>query len=387
MATSIAPQKLAGIRADLNLQVLDQSEAIDLCLTAVVMNDHVALVGPQGEGKTFLAERLAHYIPGDLFYHLLSRFSAPDEVLGHHSLAKLQQDIYERRTVGRAPEAELVVLDEVFKANSPMLNSLLGMMNERVVDGIPCKLRTLVGLSNEWPRSIDSLDRSGDDESLLPLWDRFVLRLEIQQPQADSTFKAIIRNSLPGPSAPVLSAADLTELEDKCVKLHENISDGIINALLDIRSRLVINGVHVSSRRWYKASKALAGYAVVCGDDAIKFAHLKVLRHVLWGTPEQREAVADAVMQSGAPETAVALNIEAEIEDTLATFSNLPRSSADRPNVMHDLIKTVNANIKELERLDRDPKTVDHDEVRRVIARLKEVRAEMMAEMHAALSL
>lgn len=379
--------KLAGIRADLALQVLDQQEAIDLCLVAMVMADHVALVGPQGEGKTYLAERLSYYMPGSLYYHLLTRFTVPDEVLGHPSLMKLQQDVYERRTTGKAPEAELVVLDEVFKANSPMLNSLLGMMNERVVDGKRCKLRTLVGLSNEWPRAIDTLDRRGDDESLLPLWDRFVLRLEITQPQGDDVFRAIVRNHLPQPSVAPLTIADIKAIDIECAKFHANLPESIISSLLDIRAKLATKGISVSSRRWHKASKALAAYAIVCGDDAVKHKHLKVLRHVLWQTPSQRETIEDAVMQSGAPETAVALSMEAEAQSALKTFRGLPKSSTDRPIQLQDLIRELNVGVRSLAQLRIDPKTVDHAEIERVELVLSKMSKMLLAEMHEELSL
>jgi len=379
--------KLTAIRGDLRLQVLDQDEAIDLVLTAVAMNDHIALVGPQGEAKTLLAQRVAQYLPGSYYYHLLTRFSTPDEVLGHYSLAKLQQDIYERRTDDKAPEAELVVLDEVFKANSPMLNSLLGLMNERVVDGIDCKLRTLVGLSNEWPRAIDSLNRVGDDESLLPLWDRFVMRIEIKQPQSDDTFRAVMRNQLPTPSASPLTDKDLDIITEEVNRLHRTLPKAIVDALLEVKAELMTKGIQVSTRRWYKASRVLCAYAVVLGDNVVKFQHLKVLRHVLWQVASQRAAVEDAVMQSGAPETQVALSIEAACAKAVEAFRKMDKSNTDRPLQRHDLMKNLKANATELQRILDDKKTVDREEVERVRTSVISWYAELMDEMNLELSL
>ncbi len=117
------------------------------------------------------------------------------------------------------------------------------------------------------------------------------------------------------------------------------------------------------------------------GDDEVRHSHLKILRHVLWVLPAQRDDIADAVMQSGAPETGVALSIESEAVAALIAFSKLPKSSPDRPVQMHDLLKLLKSNIRELRRLDADPSTVDHAELRRVTDVLIEKRDDVLATL------
>ena len=71
------------------------------------------------------------------------------------------------------PQAGIAFLDEVFKANSAILNSLLTLLNEREFDNGSGRLRTpllsVVGASNELPA----------DDSLLAFFDRFLVRVPV----------------------------------------------------------------------------------------------------------------------------------------------------------------------------------------------------------------
>ena len=73
-----------------------------------------------------LADELCRRIEGaNYFQWLLTRFTTPEEIFGAVSLKALEQDDYRRVTSRKLPEAHIAFLDEIFKANSSILNSIL----------------------------------------------------------------------------------------------------------------------------------------------------------------------------------------------------------------------------------------------------------------------
>lgn len=116
----------------------------------MLSSEHVLILGPAGTAKSALARSIAQAFSGTYFERLLTRFST---LFGAISLKALEQDRFARVVTGKLPEAEFAFVDEVFKANSAILNALLSVINERVFhnDGAPvaCPLITMFGASNE----------------------------------------------------------------------------------------------------------------------------------------------------------------------------------------------------------------------------------------------
>ncbi|HEY6394949.1 MAG TPA: AAA family ATPase, partial [Candidatus Binataceae bacterium] len=130
---SESSSKLARIRDELNRIFLERSEHIDGALAAMLSANHVLMIGPPGTAKSMLAEELCTRIEGaNYFQWLLTRFSTPEEIFGAVSLKSLEQDDYRRVTTYKLPQAHIAFLDEIFKANSSILNALLSIINERI---------------------------------------------------------------------------------------------------------------------------------------------------------------------------------------------------------------------------------------------------------------
>ena len=109
------------------------------------------------------------------FERLLTRFSVPEELFGPLSMRGLENDQYVRQTEGYLPTATVAFVDEVFKANSAILNSLLTILNERLFDNgnerVKVPLLCLVGASNELPSPRNST-RCTIVSSSAPPWNR-----------------------------------------------------------------------------------------------------------------------------------------------------------------------------------------------------------------------
>jgi len=169
---------LTVVEKNLNRYFLGKSEVIEMMVIAAIAGEPLLLVGPPGTAKSDMAVKLVEalgFSHEDYFEYMLTRFTEPSEIFGPIDIELLKSGHYIRRTSGMLPEARVVFLDEVFKANSAILNMLLTVLNERKFyqDGkpMPVKMEILFAASNEVPE-ITELDA---------LKDRFVLKMESRQ--------------------------------------------------------------------------------------------------------------------------------------------------------------------------------------------------------------
>jgi MoxR-like ATPase len=169
---------------------------IRLAWITIFARQHMIQLGPPGTGKSQLVIKLAERITNghalSYFVWLMTKFTSPDELFGPISVNGLKADEYRRITTGKLPEAELVFLDEPFKASSAILNSLLTALNERMFDNgharIAIPLISMFGASNELPQG----------EELEALWDRFALRTQVGY-VTDSGFEKLLKPLPPKP--------------------------------------------------------------------------------------------------------------------------------------------------------------------------------------------
>src|SRR5262249_4801728 len=126
-------EKLKKIREELRQTFLERADLIDGALAALLSSHHVLIVGPPGTAKSMLADEMCRRIGGaNYFQWLLTRFTTPEEIFGAVSLKALEQDDYRRVTDHKLPQAHIAFLDEIFKANSSILNAILTLINERI---------------------------------------------------------------------------------------------------------------------------------------------------------------------------------------------------------------------------------------------------------------
>jgi MoxR-like ATPase len=150
--------------------LVEREVLVDLVALAAVAREHLLVIGPPGTAKSEAVRRAAGATGAVMFEYLLGRFTEPSEIFGPVDLRKLREGLVETETRGMLPEAEIAFLDEVFQGSTAILNTLLGILNERTFrrghTQLACPLRVCVGASNALP----------EEESLAAFADRFLLR-------------------------------------------------------------------------------------------------------------------------------------------------------------------------------------------------------------------
>jgi MoxR-like ATPase len=275
---------VAALRRDvidlLKRRFVGRDEVIDLIALAVVAGEHLFLHGPPGTAKSALIRQFALLVRGRFFEYLLTRFSEPNEVFGPIDLARLREGTVATVTTGMLPEAEFVFLDELFNANSAILNNLLSVLNERIyrrgaeVHRLP--LLSLFAASNHLP----------EDEALRALFDRFLLRCHIDNLRREAMPRLLaagweLERAEPGEAA--ISSADLRALSRQVYQVDLS---PLTERYVEVVQRVRDLGIGLSDRRAVKLLKVVAASAVLCGRGVAAVSDLWVLRYT-WDREEQ----------------------------------------------------------------------------------------------------
>jgi MoxR-like ATPase len=304
-------ESLQALRNELQQLFVERDEFVDGALAALLARQHVLLIGPPGSGKSTLVHALCERIPGASYFHwLLTKFSTPEELFGPVSLQGLEQDRYYRVTHGKLPRAHIAFLDEIFKANSAILNALLSLINERVYynDATPTSvpLNTLFGASNVLPES-GELDC---------LFDRFLFRYQVDYIEDGDGFRSMLEAPDEPRGSASLSLADLEQAQADAARVV--VGPEAIEWLGDIRSRIRSRGLVVSDRRFRTSLSGLRAHAYLGGRSRLEAGDLRILEHMLWSVPEERDAVEEIVMAVAAPKLHAALQIAHQADDVHA---------------------------------------------------------------------
>ena len=264
----------------LKRRFVGRDEVIDLIALAVVAGEHLFLYGPPGTAKSMLIRQFASAVQGRYFEYMLTRFSEPNEISGPIDLARLREGTVATVTTGMLPEAEFVFLDELFNANSAILNNLLTVLNERVyrrgAETHRLPVLSLFSASNHLP----------EDDALRALFDRFLLRCHVDNLRRDAMPQLLTAGWALEQAVPVLSSVTAEELRDLARDVYRVDLTPVAELYAEVVFKVRDLGIAFSDRRAVKVMKLLAASALLCGRQAATASDLWVMRYV-WDREEQ----------------------------------------------------------------------------------------------------
>ena len=334
----------------MNRGIYEKETEISLSLLAALAGESIILLGPPGVAKSMVARQLkTAFKDARSFEYLMSRFSTPDEIFGPVSIQKLKtSDTYERAVEGYLPTADVVFLDEIWKAGPAIQNTLLTVINEKIFRNgnremhLPLKL--LVAASNELPAK---------GEGLEALWDRFVIRIESRPIKLEKNFRAMLLEAptdFLGPtdftdstdssgsmgksgftdsadfsgsigksgftdSTDFSGSADFSDLKITAEEYAEwaekickiGVKEEVLDAISAIRKSLrAVNvdeaaerrNIYVSDRRWKNIVRLLRTSAFMQDREKVDICDLLPIYHCLWQEPEERDAIRSIVIRA-----------------------------------------------------------------------------------------
>jgi MoxR-like ATPase len=346
--------KLQAIRTELNNSFFERNEEIDSLLIAVLAKQHALLLGPPGTAKSALANAVAAAIEADLFEWLLTAFSTPEELFGPISFKAMEMDVYKRITSGKLPEAKLAFLDEIFKANSAILNALLALINERKFHNnggaTKCPLVSLFGASNELPGG----DNKKKATELDALFDRFALRHMVPYIKDDDNLVSLLSDDAdPGQKVlTTLTSEELAELQDGVSNVEVPLE--IVKLIVNIKKKLQDDGIIASDRRWRQMKSIIRANAFLNGRDVVNEDDLLILAHCLWTVPDQYSMVRKTVGAVASPLTSEAVAILDVARIMHAEIHNLDPNddefTDDANKIRKDLVQQRNKLQKQIDK-------------------------------------
>ena len=302
-------QRINSLLKQLNERVYEKEHVIALSLLSAIAGESIFLLGPPGVAKSMVARRLKlAFKQANAFEYLMSRFSTPDEIFGPVSITKLKdEDIYERIVDGYLPTADVVFLDEIWKAGPAIQNALLTVINEKIYRNgqysIRVPLKGLIGASNELPAIGQGLEA---------LWDRFLVRLMVTGVEDLGEFDRMIASI--DDSEPLvddelaISSEEYTIWANEIaqVKIHYSIFEviHILKEKINLFNQRIQNDgsaqatLYISDRRWKKLVRLLRASAFLNGRDTIGLSDCMLITHCLWNEVEQMAEVNEMVQET-----------------------------------------------------------------------------------------
>jgi len=299
MTTSLhdAAGRLRDAMREATAGLIDRDHIAELLILGAVAQEHLLIIGPPGTAKSAVVRRVAQSLGGRYFEYLLGRFTEPSELFGTVNLNKLREGLVETDTGGMLPEADIAFLDEVFLGSTAILNTLLGVLNERQFrrghTQLRCPMRICVGAANALP----------DDEGMAAFADRFLLHVFVDA-VPDARLEDLLEGGWRMGQHHVSARADLASLDLLNRAVAAVDMSGVRTDLAGAMRQLRSANVTLSDRRIVKAQQLIAASAVLAGRQVAERSDLWPLIYVVptqAGQQSARETLRDLLAEARHP--------------------------------------------------------------------------------------
>ena len=365
-----------------NSAVIGRESVVESVFVAMIANENVALLGAAGTAKSEMVGQIARtFADARYFQVLMGKFTLPEELVGPFDVEGFKAGRYNRLVTGYMPDAHIAFLDEGFKANPSLLNTLLTLCNERRFDNgaphgrIDVPLRTTIIASNEVPEGSD----------MDPLWDRFMVRHWIRPLIADEDKARALLGlhypirtedrrrsrgvSLSDADRITMDELDAAQAEASALDLSAATQDALVNIARTIGET---DGTLITDRTWTRWPNLARAFAWLSGAASVEPEHLLPLADTCWREPSQAGIIVDAVYKYAAP---VAEKMSNRLKAANDIFKEVPLddlNSGDDIRVIAGL-KLTAAKMRELALIEKDVEVMAGNNTRHA-ASLEHVR-------------
>jgi MoxR-like ATPase len=289
-------EKLKNLLQVLNKGLVGKEEVLKISLLTMLSGENIILIGPPGTAKSEVGRRMSKILKeDDYFEYLLTKFSTPEEIFGPLSIEDLKKGNYIRKIQGYLPSSRVAFLDEIFKANSSILNSLLTILNEKIFHNGNKKIKTplafLIGASNELPL---------EESQLSALYDRFLMRMYVDYVEDTDIISLLESDSenFQVPNDLKIDTCTLDSIKEEIKKVY--IPREILVAIGDIRKEINNNedeleGLKISDRRIKKIVKILKVSAYTNDRLSVDVSDMYILIHMLWNDPNDKGVLIEKI--------------------------------------------------------------------------------------------
>ncbi len=350
--------RISEIKNYLSNNFVGRDDVINGVMAGLISGEPTLLIGPPGTAKTSIIDTMSRLINAKYFYYLLTKFTEPEELLGPIDINALKNGEYKNITKGKLPDANIIFLDEIFKASSAIRNTLLDiMLNKRLPNGDKMLSLNILGIysaSNEI--STDEEDMALYDRYPIKVFHKYIEKTLIND-LLDHGISLMNSNDEKKPMIDINEILYIQEAAVRRLETMRNNDNEVLTRYIDALFQLEENNVFLSDRRKIKLLKIASAFSILMGSNKITGNDIAMaLRYSAdyeEDLPKIEAAIIDSKLENNAQMINDALTL---IEETKSCIENTEDSiNKNLPyNQVLDKLTLLQVYIKKLEKIKID---------------------------------